>query len=243
MSKPTNPDPKTINEIVALTQGGIPLPLIAKALGLTTEQIAGWLEAGLNEKNKTLATFAAEYEKAKALAEIDLLTKLNKHAKEDPNAAFKLLEYQAKQKEAPREGSTALENGVHEAFCVLVATGGKKGGPAYREITGIKPASADVAACHLLRNPKVKARIAALKAATAQRKCLTKERRLEICYEVAESATASHTDRLRAAKLDADLKGEMVVKQELTGQDGVPLPSAIGAIIITPPRASARRAQ
>lgn len=237
--QPKGPDPKTANEIVALTQNNIPLPLICRALQITEQQVEQWLESAQQAKpGSDLAIFARDYHKAQALGEIDLLTKLKAHAATDPNAAFKLLELQAKQKETQAD-SIPLENSLHEAFCQLVAAGTKPG-TAYQQITSTTPKSAWSLACRLSRNVNVKARIEALKRRSATRRCLTRERRLEVCHEVVESSTATHTDRLRAAKLDAELKGELIGKQDLT-TNGEALPAVLPPIIINLPERFTRQ--
>jgi len=87
----------------------------------------------------------------------------------------------------------------------------------------------------------VKKRLIALQIVKHQSNVLTREDRLRVSYEVVNSPSATHADRLRAARQDAELKGELIGKTELTGQDGAPLPSIIPAIIIQAPRQSGRR--
>jgi hypothetical protein len=238
-----NPTAKQINDIVAASQGGNPLPLICKATKLKLETVEDWLQRGREAKPGTdLHTFAADYDAAAALAEISLRKSLNDHAKTSPEAAFKLLELQAKDREAPPEASRPLANPLHEALCQLMATHGMKAGPAWRKLTGCNPKSAKANASRALTNATLKSRLVALQTAKHQSNVLTKEDRLRVSYEVVNSATATHADRLRAARQDAELKGELIGKTELTGQDGAPLPSIIPAIIIQAPRASGRRA-
>lgn len=235
-----NPTAKQINDIVAGSQGGNPLPLICKATKLKLETVEEWLRQGREAKPGTaLHTFAADYDAAAALAEINLRKYLADHAKASPEAAFRLLELQNKDKDAPRPKSQPLDNQIHEALAQAVSTGAKAG-PAYQKITGCKPNVARAKASQILAKGNVWQRVKELQTASATKKCLTRERRLEVCHEVVESSTASHTDRLRAAKLDAELKGELIGKQDLT-TNGESLPTVMPAIIINLPERFTRQ--
>ncbi len=236
------PTPKQINDITALAQVPVPLHLICKSLKLQEATVEEWLKQGRAAKpNSDLRTFADAYDAAGALAEIQLRTHLANHAKSDPTAAFKLMELQAKDAEAPHPASKPLQDTRHEALCQLMATHNMKAGPAWAKITGLSPKSSKVIACGLLTKFNLRARIQAIQMATHQSNVLTKEDRLRVSYEVVNSSTATHADRLRAARQDAELKGELIGKTELTGAEGTPLPSVIPAIIIQAPRQSARR--
>ena len=246
MPKPTTPGAgkptaKQINDIVAATQGGNPLPLVCRGLKLKQEHVEEWLQKGRESKPGTdLHAFAENFDAASALAEISLRKDLSNHAKTSPEAAFRLLELQAKDREAPKSSNLPLDNQFHEAFAQLIASG-KKGGPAYREIApNCTVKSAEASASRLLSNVKISARVTALQIASATRRCLTRERRLEVCHEVVESSTATHTDRLRAAKLDAELKGELIGKQDLT-TNGEALPAVLPPIIINLPERFTRQ--
>lgn len=230
----TLPTPKQINDIVALAQIPAPLLLICRALKITEAQAKEWLNAGQDAKPGTnLHTFATEYDSAAALAEINTRKYLSDHAKSDAGAAFKLFELQAKDKDAPKPQSQPLDNQIHEALAQAVASGAKAG-PALKKITGCKENSARATASQILAKPNVWQRVQDLKTASATKKCLTRERRLEVCHEVVESSTASHIDRLRAVRLDAELKGELIGRQDLT-TNGESLPAAMPAIIFTLP--------
>lgn len=101
MSNPTNPDPKTINSVITMAQGGITLDLIAAALDLTEHQIRDWIAAGYSNASPATAELAFGYRKAAALAEIDLMTKLRKHAASDASSAFKLAEMLERKRRHP----------------------------------------------------------------------------------------------------------------------------------------------
>lgn len=245
-TKPTpgagKPTPKQINDIVDLARVPIPLPIICRFHKLEEATVEEWLKQGRTSKpGSDLRTFADDYDAAGANAEIMIRTHLAKHAGTDPNAAFKLMEIKAKDAEAPPTASRPLQNPLHEALCQLMATHGMKAGPAWQKLTGCTPKSAKANASRALTNDSLKNRIISIQTTKLQSNQLTREDRLRGCHRIATSATASDSDQLRAIKLDAELKGELIGKQELSGPEGVALPSVIPAIIIQAPRQSGRR--
>ena len=94
-------------------------------------------------------------------------------------------------------------NGLSERqqrFCDLVAAG-TPAGRAYEQAGyRSKGAAADAQASRMLRFDKVAARIAELRADSAERAGITRERILEFLSEVIESAEERTSDRLKAAE-------------------------------------------
>ncbi len=229
------PTAKQMNELVAATQGGNPLPLVCRGLKLKQEQVEEWLRQGREAKpGADLHTFAADFDAAAALAEMNLRKYLNDHAKASPEAAFKLLELQARDREAPPEGSQPLDHHQKEHFVQLMS-GGMKQTDAYQQSHGCQRKSACANAARLLAtDSSVTTRLRYLQRQNAGQQSLTREDRLKTCYDVRNSATASHRDKLAAVKLDAELKGEMISKQDLTS-NGETLPAVMPPIIINLP--------
>lgn len=246
MPKPTTPGagkptPQQLNSLVTLRQGNHPLPLICQALKLKTETVEQWLQQGREAKPGTdLHTFSQDYDAADALGIISLRKSLADHAKTNPEAALKLLELHAKDKEAPPEGSQQLDNHLKEHFVQLMS-GGMKQGDAYQKAFGCPKRSADASAARLLATvSEVKTRLRYLQRQSAGQQALTREDRLKTCLDVRNSATASHRDKLAAVKLDAELKGELIGKTDLTS-NGEALPAVLPPIIINLPERFTRQ--
>lgn len=239
--KPRQPTAKEMNEIITLARIPSPLPLICRALKLNQATVERWLEDGRAARQTSdLRTFADDYDAATALADINARKILADHAKTSPEAAFRLMELKAKEAEAPPESSKPLRNQTHEAFCQFIALHGMKAGPAWQKITGIPNRSAEVVASRVLSKVEVQARITALQIAKHQSNVLTREDRLRVCHEVVNSATANHRDRMTAAKLDAELKGELIGRQDLT-TNGETLPAAMPPIVFNMPATFTRQ--
>lgn len=121
-----------------------------------------------------------------------------------------------------------LKNQKHERFALLVAQG-ESGSAAYREVYGRKGAVADANASRLLRNAKVRARIAELQQKAAEKAVLTLARKRELLREMAEGERPTKRaesadgptdtyDAVKAIELDAKLAGEFKEKVEVTGK-------------------------
>ncbi len=95
-----------------------------------------------------------------------------------------------------------------ERFCELIAAG-KTGPDAWIE-AGYQVKNRDVAkanACEALTSPYVQARIAKLRAPEKAKNALTRDRKRELLWEIAESKTASMDARLRAIAEDSRMQG------------------------------------
>ena len=119
-----------------------------------------------------------------------------------------------------------LTNQRHERFAQLVATG-ESGAGAYGEVYGRKGAVADANASRLLRNAKVRARIAELQQKAAEKAVLTLARKRELLREMAEGERPTKRiedadgptdvyEAVKAIELDAKLAGEFKEKVEVT---------------------------
>jgi len=120
MSKPTNPDPKTIkkptikvkitrpprvggrpskltaelaNKIVSLLQAGITMEIATQAVGITATTAYQWIDKGKRENpGHPYREFADAIGKARALCEINLVSIIAKNAPQDSDDAKWLLE-------------------------------------------------------------------------------------------------------------------------------------------------------
>lgn len=101
----------------------------------------------------------------------------------------------------------------HERFCEGVASG-MNGAEAY-VYAGYKvsPSVASVSAYHLLRNPKVEARIAELRIPESTALAMSKDRKREMLMEIAENGENKMQDRLRAIEIDAKLAGHFAAEE------------------------------
>ena len=105
-------------------------------------------------------------------------------------------------------------------------------------------AGAEAAASRLLRNDKVRERVAELQRAAATAAVLTMERKRQLCADVAKGRhpDARISDRLRAIELDAKLAGEFHEKLDVSwrrqqtglGEIHVHLPKEIATPRIPP---------
>lgn len=112
----------------------------------------------------------------------------------------------------------ALANQRHEKFAQRIASG-MSGAAAYRTTYGARGATAEVNASKLLRNAKVRDRVADLKECSATAAILSLSEKREILAGVVRGgeADAKLSDRLRALELDAKLAGEFTEKFQHSG--------------------------
>lgn len=140
----------------------------------------------------------------------------------------------------------------HEAFAQHLAKG-NTASAAYTAAYGVKGKSANEGGCRLARKDNIRARVSAIAdiiaRETAAREAdvarqavskfkgtlLTATRRLEIVAEIAENKRTTPANRMRAVELDAKLRGDLLERHELTGPEGVPLPSVVPAITVNFP--------
>lgn len=110
-----------------------------------------------------------------------------------------------------------LHNPRHERFAQLIASG-ESGAGTYQTCYGTNGASAEAAASRLLRNDKVRKRVAELQSAAATEAVLTLERKRQLLADIAEGRQqeAKISDRLRAIELDARLAGEFHEKLDVS---------------------------
>ena len=102
--------------------------------------------------------------------------------------------------------STCL-NLRQEKFCEIIVTG-VSAKEAYLR-AGYKGAgnTAEVTACRLLRNPKVKARIAELRKTETKNYLMTRDEKRQVLADIVRDETVKMSDRLRAVEIDSKMAG------------------------------------
>jgi len=219
MPKPTtpgagNPTAKQINEIIGLTQGGHPVKRICRALGITAKQLADWLQAGRAQHHGDLKDFYRDYDKAAALGEIANEELLKKHAKDNPAAAFRLIE-RLEQRAEKEEGDTGepLANTKHELFCQAKATG-MDARDAYKSVYGSNHKSVDSLTSRLMASSIVKNRLRELALGGVRSTHLTvAEKHLIYATEGTDKRNPLHV-RLKAIRDDSELAGHIQMAEK-----------------------------
>lgn len=124
-----------------------------------------------------------------------------------------------------------LTNQRHENFVQHIAKG-TNGAAAYRQTYGTNGASAEANASRLLRNDKVRERVAELQSKVEKETLLTMHRRRQLLQQRAESPSITDTALVAVLLADARLAGELVDKSDLT-TSGEALPSIVPSFNIT----------
>lgn len=113
-------------------------------------------------------------------------------------------------KTAPRQRGLTVRQ---ERFCEFIVAG-RTGTDAWLDAGyEVSRSVARTNAAESLANPRIQARIAALRAPQTKKALLTKDRKRELMRDIAESTAQKTQDRLRAMELDAKLAGDFAPDQ------------------------------